>query len=63
MPTTNDNPKMGKNPYGDTVILCRTCGCHGDMLCGHDPVPGRGCELDATDQCYCCRGKRKRMVK
>ena len=40
------------------TVKCRTCGCSGNQMCGHEPAKGHRCELDATLQCYCCRDKK-----
>jgi hypothetical protein len=53
------DPETGRwiGVVSKTIPACRACGCLGNRECGHDPAPGRGCELDATMQCYCCRMK------
>ncbi|MFA5056541.1 MAG: hypothetical protein WC485_00375 [Opitutaceae bacterium] len=45
-----------------TEPRCAVCHCRGNQECGHDCVPGHGCELDINGEdegiCYCCRAER-----
>jgi hypothetical protein len=40
-------------------LPCCTCGCLGNKECGHDPIPGHGCELNQIGECPCCENKVK----
>lgn len=46
----------------NNIPPCRTCGCLGNKTCGHEPIAGHGCELDQTEQCYCCGERQHKKI-
>jgi hypothetical protein len=51
-----DTIQEGCRVHTDQVV-CKSCGCRGNMECGHKPISEHGCELDQAFECYCCRNK------
>lgn len=39
----------------EQIQTCETCGCKGNMSCGHEPLNDyHGCALDQSLVCACC---------